>query len=75
MAPCEHLRDGSSHGIAHHCGLVQCERPYELGQVVGARFNIERGSPPPEAAVAPKVRGDSVERLPQAVEGAVPVQS
>ena len=75
MAPCEHLRDGSSHGIAHNYGLVQRERHYELGQVVGTRFDIETGSPPPEAAVAAKVRGDSMERLPQGAEGAVPVQS
>jgi hypothetical protein len=74
MAPCEHLRDGSSHGIADHDGFVQRERPHELGQVLGARFNIERGSPPPEAAVAAKVGGDSMERLPQGTEGAVPVQ-
>ena len=75
MASCKHLRDGPAHGIADHYGLVQGERPYELGQVVGARFNIERGSPLAEAAMAPKVRGDSVERLPQGIEGAVPVQS
>ena len=68
MASCEYLRDGSAHGIADDYRLVQAERLYQLGQVVGARFNTEWRSPPAEATVAAQVRRDGVERPAQVIE-------